>query len=168
MKFIYIVLIIVAIAAVWGYMQGLVKQIGSVAGVIGAAVACRLFGAAVAQAFAGDSSEAPSGFYVVLAYLAVAAGAFFLVWLLGRMLRGVIHGAHLGIIDRVAGAVYKAFLWLLVTSLVYNLYLCVYPEEMPQGSSKQWEQRLSDFAPCVLTSETAQQLFHTVKSTITE
>lgn len=166
MKFIYIVLIIVAIAAVWGYMQGLVKQLGSVAGIVGAAVACRLFGPAAARLFAGSGE--PGGFYTVLAYVAVGAAAFFLVWLLARMLRGVIHGARLGVVDRACGAVYKAFLWLIITSLVYNLYLTVYPEKVPSGSDQQWEQRVADFAPCVLTSETAQQLFHTVKSSISD
>lgn len=166
MNFLLVVLIILAIAAIWGYMQGLVRQIGSVAGIIGAALACRLFGPAAARLIAGD--EAPGGFQTVLAYLAVGAAAFLVVWLLARMLRGVIHGIHLGLIDRLGGAIYKAFLWLVVTSLVYNLYLCVYPDENPHGTDQRWEQTLADFAPRVLSSETAQQLFHTVKSSVTD
>lgn len=169
MTFIYIVLIIVAAAAVWGYIQGFVHQIGSVAGLLGAVVVCRVFGARVAGYACSDIAPGSDAtFITILSYLALAIVTYLAVWTIARMLRGLIHGLHLGIIDKLAGAIYKAALWLIVMSLLFNLYVCISPTHTPQPDTKGnvWSIRLLKFAPAVFGSDTAQELLGTVQNSL--
>ncbi len=170
MTFLYIVLIIVAAAAVWGWMQGLVNQIGSFAGLLVAIVICRVFGPKVADFACADIAPgSDSTFITILAYIALGIVTYLAVWTLVRMLRRMIHGLKLGIIDRFGGALYKALLWAIVISLTYNLYICVAPAHAPGGSSSEdvWKQRVLEFAPAVFGSDSAQDIFDTVNRSVT-
>jgi len=170
MTFLYIVLIIVAAAAVWGWMQGLVHQIGSFAGLLVAIVVCRVFGPkAAAFACADIAPGSDSTFISILAYIALGIVTYLAVWMLVRMLRRMIHGLRLGIVDKFGGALYKAVLWSIVISLIYNLYICVAPARAPESSSTEdvWKQRILEFAPAVFGSDSAQDIFDTVRQSVT-
>lgn len=143
-----ILIIIVAVAgAVVGFARGIIAQVGQIVAIIGSIVLCRLFGGTVASIFGS-----PDDFgNVIIAYAIVFVAGYLLIWLVARMLRGVIHTARLGIADSLAGAVFKTVQWLLIVSLAMNLYAAVGGDkEITDAPGKPWRSAVADFAPSVL------------------
>ncbi len=160
-------LIVVAGAALLGYRSGIVRQIGSFAGIIAAIIACRIFGPQLAGYWSRSASDASdTALYHILAYVVVAVLAYLAVVLVARMARNLIHGLHLGLLDRLAGALFKVLEWLLVCSLVYNVWVAVVPDSAPAAEDA-WQHRLLTLAPTVIGSETSQELIHGVGRAVT-
>lgn len=169
--FFYIVLVIIAAAAIWGFVQGFIHQVGSVAGLLAAVIVCRVFGTRVAEFACADIAPGSDAtFITILAFLALGLVTYLCVWLLARMAKGLVRGLRLGILDKIAGAVYKAFLWMIVVSLIYNVYVCVAPQSAPQDSNPDdvWKMRVLRFSPSVFGSESARKVIEQVQSAITE
>lgn len=170
MIFLYIILAILAAAAVWGYLQGFIQQIGSVAGLLAAVVVCRVFGSKVAAYVCADIAPGTdTTFITILSYIALGLVAYFGAWIVVRMVRGLVHGLKAGIIDKIAGAAYKALLWAVMISLAYNLYICVAPHSAPVSDAKEdvWKRRVLDFAPTIFGSESARAIFDEMHDAIT-
>lgn len=164
-----VIVIILLAAAVWGFMQGFVKQAGSAIGLFLAVVVCRLFGPALASYACSDvAPDSDITFITILSYLALGLLTYLGVWVVMRMARGIIHGVHLGIIDKIGGAIYKVLLWMIVISLVYNLYVCVAPQNAPSkyNSGDVWKIRVLHFAPSVFGSDSARKVIEEVQSTL--
>lgn len=152
--------ILTAGAALLGYRSGLVKQIGSLVGIIVAIIACRIFGPQLADYWTGSAQGASDqAVYYILAYAVVAIVAYLAVLLVARLVRGIIHGICLAFVDRLAGAVFKVFKWLLVCSLAYNIWVAFRPRSAP-AQEDVWAERLLSLAPTVIGSETAQDFIH--------
>lgn len=144
-----LILVVVGVAAVMGFSRGIIGQIGQIAGVIGGIIAARLFGARVAAFFAG--ADAPSAIDNVAGYVIVFLVAYFAVWLVAKFVRGTVRAVHLGIIDRLAGAVFKGALWLLMLSIALNLYIIVSgPDSTFDDPKAPWRAATVKFAPAVL------------------
>lgn len=144
-----LILVVVGVAAVMGFTSGVIGQIGQIAGVIGGIISSRMFGARLAAFFAGG--EAPSAFDNVAGYVVVFLLAYFALWLLARFIRGTVHAVHLGILDRLAGAVFKGALWLLMLSIALNIYIIVSGDDSGIHDPKApWRGATIKFAPAVL------------------
>lgn len=144
-----LILVVVGVAAIMGFTRGVIGQIGQIAGLIGGIIASRMFGARLAVFFAGG--ETPSAFDNVAGYVIVFLLAYFAVWLVARFVRGTVHAVHLGILDRVAGAVFKGALWLLMLSMVLNFYIIVSGDDAGLHDPKApWRSATVKFAPAVL------------------
>lgn len=134
-----IITIVVLGAAFLGYRKGLVMQLASLGAVVAAIIGCRLWGAELANLFAGPqpAEEATmQGTAVALGrhYLATVLGravlfsAIFIgVRVVARFCRSVTRAMHIGFLDRAGGALFCAFEWLLGLSLVFNLWLVLRP-----------------------------------------
>ncbi len=144
-----LILVVVGVAVIMGFTRGIIGQVGQIAGLIGGIIAARLFGSRLAAFFAGQ--EAPSAFDNVAGYVVVFLLAYFAVWLVARFIRGTVHAVHLGIIDRLAGAVFKGALWLLMLSIVLNMYIIVTGDDPVLHDPKApWRSATVKFAPTVL------------------
>ncbi len=144
-----IILVIVVIGGVIGFNKGIVSQAGQLLGIIAGIIAARLFGRGIADVFSG--SEAPGAFDTVCGYGLAFIGAYFLTWLVVRMVRKVIHTVHLGIIDRLAGALFKIAQWALGLSLAINFVLLVSgDDEDLHQPDKPWREAMVSFAPATL------------------
>lgn len=152
MNIIDIVLAVIVIAAaVTGAMRGIVKQLGTILGLIFAVVGCRLFGASVADWIVSPGS-AHVGLWRALVYIALFAAIFWGVSVLARMLTAMLSAVKLRILDRAGGAIFRVALWLLLTSLVLNVYLGVCPKDQPTFSNPAypWRSAVVKFAPNLL------------------
>ena len=148
MNAITIIIFVVAIAAlIYGYNRGIVREAGSLCAILLGIVACRLMGdtaTAIASEVLGASADDTMSHYA--AALLGNAALFVIVWLgvwaFARMLRGAVHTAHLGIVDRLCGSLFSAAKWLLVLSLLLNLIYIMAPHasmwgaDPPQGAIK--------------------------------
>lgn len=143
-----ILLAIVIIAAVTGAMKGLVLQIGTIAALLAAILVCRFFGGQVVTAVVSPHSEHAMLMTVmvyVLLFLTVYIGVFLLAKLLGATLSAV----HLRPFDRVAGALLRIATWLILTSIVLNVYFAVCPSDQSRflSPSKPWRAWVVNIAP---------------------
>lgn len=144
-----LILVVVGVGAVMGFTRGIIGQVGQIAGVIGGIIASRLFGSRLAAFFAGQ--DAPSAFDNVAGYVVVFLLAYLGIWLVARLVRGTVHAVHLGIVDRVAGAIFKGALWLLMLSMVLNFYIIVSGDVADLHNAKApWREATVRFAPAVL------------------
>ncbi|MBP3537854.1 MAG: CvpA family protein [Muribaculaceae bacterium] len=146
-----ILLFITVVALFTGAMKGFVHQLGTIAGVVLGILACRIFGDDVAAWFIGRGSEHADALRV-LAYICLFVVVFLSATLLGRLLGAILSAVKLRFIDRIGGALFRAALWLLVTSMLINVYLCIIPEDASRFNvpSKPWRGWVADFAPKVL------------------
>ena len=123
-----LVIIVVGVAAVLGFRKGIIAQAGQIAALVAGVAACRLFGTEAAHWIGTAGDKAPSTGDTVLGYAAVFLVFYFGVLLIAHLVRGVVHGVHLGILDRGAGALFKACLWTLLLSVALNIWAVVAPD----------------------------------------
>ncbi|MDE6270121.1 MAG: CvpA family protein [Muribaculaceae bacterium] len=125
--FTIVTILIALVGLVLGYRSGLVAQVGQIIGLLGAIVACRMFGP-VAMEWLGprDPSESSTALTAV-AYAITFLVVYFAVLFVVRLIRGVVRSVHLGVIDRIAGAIFRAFVYLLLFSIVLNVWAVVAP-----------------------------------------
>ncbi len=142
-------LLVVIVAAALGFRSGIIKQAGAIAAIIIAVVACRMFGADVTawMQSAMASSDTSPLLLTVLAHAGIFIVAYFAVTILAGLVHRVMHVAHLGIVDRVVGAVFKVALWCFVLSIALNVWAAFVPESRPDGV---WAKRVEALAPAVM------------------
>lgn len=132
---IIIILIIITLVAslIVGFRRGIVREVGSLCGIVLALLACRMFGDAATDVAATvmNVSEENSAFSHYAAAVVGHGTLFLLVWLgvyiVARLLRSAIHAVKLGILDRMIGALFCCVKWNLVLSLLLNLAHIVSP-----------------------------------------
>lgn len=145
------------IAIVWGAWVGLIRQLGSIAGIVLGILACRLFGDDAARWLASMAESGSSRtLLTVLAYIVVFLLAYFSAWAVARLVRAAAKKMQLGVLDRLCGAVFKLFLFIFCLSLALNLWAAIAPDLSPGG---RWAHRVEKVAPRILGSETARSLF---------
>lgn len=158
MVFTVILAIVLVAAAVVGWHKGAIRQIGSIAAVVGALVVCRSFGHLVVP-MVGDwlgVNEAGQSAWsdysaTMLAYAGLFMASWLVVWLLTRMIHQAINLVHLGIINSIGGSIFLVAKWALVASVILNLLKVVQPDAAIFHNLTGWQAWLtgvvSDFAP---------------------
>ncbi len=132
MTFIDIVILAVFIlSAVMGFRKGLIKQIGSVAAIFIALVACRVFGPQLSEivlASAGEDTSSMSRYCsMILANAAIYIVVYYAVIFVAHLLKTVTHTLMLGPLDRIGGALVNVIKWFMALSVALNLYITLFP-----------------------------------------
>lgn len=128
-----IIVIIFVAALIAGGSKGFVRQLGSFAAIIAAIIACRVFlpqATAVASRLLGvpaDGGDLNHYICVIAGGAALFLIVWMLVWLLSRMIHRAITAVKLGPVNAIAGSLFMAFKWMLVTSLALNAWMAVSP-----------------------------------------
>lgn len=135
--------------AIIGYYRGIITQGGQIAAVLLAITGARLAGGTLATLF--SSTPQPSAATTVVAYTLAFGICYLIVWTVVRMLRKVVETVHLGIIDRMAGAIFKSAQWCLMLSLALNLLIHISPQsDIVELRDKPFRQAVVSFGPAVL------------------
>lgn len=120
-----LVIVVAVVAAALGFRRGLIAQAGHIIALVGGIMACRMFGP---QVVAWLSPTAPSeATDTAIAYALTFLVAYFAIVLVARMIRGVVGAVHLGVLDRVAGAAFKTGVWMLILSVLLNVWAAIAP-----------------------------------------
>ncbi|MDE7427517.1 MAG: CvpA family protein [Muribaculaceae bacterium] len=122
----YIILGLIAWAAIYGWTKGLVKQAAQFAGVIVGIILCRLAVNPLAQILPGQGDTNKVLAYVI-AFLIGYAGML----LLGTAIRKLVRTLKLGVVDNLGGALFSICEWLIGVSLLLNLWQLVAPHSAP-------------------------------------
>lgn len=160
MTLIDIVIIVLAIAGAFvGWRKGLTGQMGALAGVIAAIILCRWFASDLANAFT-KPDDAPHTILLhsVLAYVILGVGAYVAVRIIARFVTTVTKVLHLSVINRLAGAAFGAFEWLLGFSLLLNMWMAVFSDTELRSSNHAVSDAVMNLGPMVLDSKTVQDI----------
>ena len=147
-----IVLLFIALCAVvTGAIKGFVHQMGTIAGLIGGILACRIFGEDVATWAVARGTE-NAGLLRALVYCGLFLVVFLSLSLVARLLGAILSAIKLRALDRVGGAVFRLALWMLIVSLLLNVYLGICPNDKGRFhvASKPWRGIVADMAPKLL------------------
>lgn len=156
-----VILIIVGVclvvAAVTGFMRGFIAQIGQIAGLVVGIIASRVFSPRIFAYFGMNETDSASTAVEVIVYVVVFLAAFFVTVFIARMVRGVAHAVALGLLDRIAGAIFKVIKWAFFLSLFYNLLLfCGFAKHADKSHDGPWAERFEKFAPTLIDFAAAE------------
>ncbi len=121
-----IILIVFVGAVAYGFYRGVIVQVGAVAAILFAVVLCRLGGEPLAEFIAGD--DAPSSLDLVVAKVIAFVVGYLSVRVVASLFKKATHALSLGGLDRLGGVVFSLFQWMLVLSLLINLWLVIKPD----------------------------------------
>ena len=148
----YIILAILVIGAVTGAMKGFLNQLGAIAGFVLGIVVARLFGGDVAAYLVPSGCEYES-LFKMLVYVLLFIIVLLSVRLIAGMFSKALSAVNIRGIDRVAGAVFRVGVWLVVMSLAANLCFAVSPDTrrvFAPSPSKPWRSAVADTAPALM------------------
>ena len=159
----WILILIVAGGAFYGWHRGIIAQIGSLIGIIAAIIICQVFAGSIAESFnsPGDTAQTRL-FHTVLTYVLIFMACYIGARMLSRVFSGTISALNLGGIDNIAGAVFKVLEWVLIYSIFLNLWIMVMPRTDIRSSRSSLTRTVLNFAPQVLGSKTASEVFSSV------
>lgn len=148
-----VIILAVFVGAVgFGFYRGLIVQVGAVAALFFAVVLCRLGGDQLARVIAGDGEV--STLDIVVAKVIVFIVGYLTVRAVASLCKKITHALSLGGLDRLAGVVFSLFQWMLVLSLLLNLWLVIKPgaslAEMSTLANGHAAEAILRLAPAVL------------------
>lgn len=109
-------LIILAAAAVFGFRKGIITQVCGIAGILlGILLAFRFSNRLAGWLNVGE------GFSWLLSFIIILLVVILVLYLAGRLVRKVVHGIGLGIIDRIGGLALGVVKWGLILSLLIGI-----------------------------------------------
>lgn len=123
----YIVLVLLLVMVIWGFVRGLVCQLGDVAALVLGVIGSHLWGAACSRWLQGVFSISTLACDLI-AYI----GLFLLIYLTIRIVASFIKSltklVRLGWIDAMCGGIFGACKLLLFASIIINVLLFLLPD----------------------------------------
>lgn len=124
-----ILIIVLAASLIYGAIKGVISQIASLGGIITGIIACRLLGPAVGpwlmQVMPGTFSSVATA--RIVGYILLFLLVYFTVGAIASLMRKFTKAILLGWLDHLLGAVFACFKWLLILSIILNLWHMVWP-----------------------------------------
>lgn len=165
-----IVIILVFIgSAAYGFWKGIVVQVGAIAAVVMGILACRLFGDEATRFLGGmlgsvsDSPELSHYIVSVTAYVVLFVLGYVLTRALASFVKTVVNALFMGAVDRILGALFSIFQWMLITSIVLNIWQIIDSSRNVVSLSSlahgKIAQAILDLAPAVFGFEKFPNLF---------
>ena len=144
-------LFIALCAVVTGAIKGFVHQMGTIAGLLFGILACRIFGSDLADWAVSRGTE-HAGLLRAMVYCGLFLVVFLCLACVARLLGAILSSIKLRGIDRIGGAVFRLALWMLIVSLLLNVYLGICPNDRSRFEvpSKPWRGIVVDMAPKLL------------------
>lgn len=137
-----IILILVFVFSAWlGFRKGIITQLGAVAAIVIAIIACRILGPQIESMVMGshpDWQTSSVSHYTVsiVTNCVIYLLAYYGVLIAARLMRTVSHAVLLGPLDRLAGAAFSVAKYFLLVSLLLNLYIAVFPDTKLLSASR--------------------------------
>ncbi|MFI3239271.1 MAG: CvpA family protein [Bacteroidales bacterium] len=127
-----IILVIIGIGLVRGGIMGLIKQLGSLVGIILGVIGCNIYGGQMTSLMSGwfpSLLEMNYGSTIVsmLSHTLLFVIIYWALTLIALLLRSVTNALALGLFDKILGAVLCAFKYLLALSIILNIWMMLFP-----------------------------------------
>lgn len=151
-------------ALIYGLYKGFIAQLASIGGLILGIVACRLF-----HQHAGNlmMSLFPTAFTsettaVITGSLLLFIVVYFFIAAFARLLKRLTHALCIGWADRLLGGVASVFKWMLLSSIIINIWYFIAPESPVFTSA-----HVMDGRPFKAVTELAPKIFGIISEQIT-
>lgn len=126
-----VILVVFVVSVVLGFRKGLIVQAGSLGGLLLGVLLCHIGSDWMAAVIAGTDGAghqaAPTYTDCVLANIILFLAGYLGVRLVAHFFKTAAHALSLGALDRIGGAVFYCFEWMLGLSLLLNLWLTIKP-----------------------------------------
>lgn len=162
MWFDIICLIIVLAGFVIGYRRGFLAQMGIVLGILGGIICCNLFAGQLAEKLSGSAdNNSTSILNHVMAYVIIFVGCYILGRIIGSSLSKGTRSLKIGFVDNVLGAAFKTLEYILVFSIVLNVWISVFPSTKFFSNYTGVKSFVLGFAPTLYGSPAVTDLYST-------
>ena len=143
-----VILLVIAAGIIAGFLSGLAKQIASLAAIFIGVVVTRAFGteftgivtAAVPELATSDGVAAS-----IIAHIVLFCFVYLSVRLLGFLLKSIVSTLRLGFFDKIGGMIFCPFKYLLVLSIVLNIWLIISPKSPLISTSKLMDGKVCEY-----------------------
>lgn len=160
-----VIIAVIIASAIYGYLKGILSQIGGLTGILVGIICCRLFGSAFAtflnNTFSASSTSQASTEFLnnVVAYVVIFVISYVGMRFVASLMTTVLKHVKLGSINKIAGAVFTSVQGLLILSIALNIWIAIFPEtKLVKSSTGIATETIVNFAPDILGSETAQEI----------
>ena len=164
-----VALVTIALAVIAGFRKGMRRQVPSFVATLIATICARLFmpplSTMLAEAFPFARGTLEAGYI----YSLMAASFIFLaVFLIFKLALGLVWRAlrigEGGVLNSIAGAIFKLFLYLMFLSIGYNMLICINPRSVVlkciDNGDGNIVSEVVTVAPAILGTESPQSLCH--------
>lgn len=164
MWFEVICLLVVLAGIVFGYKRGILVQLGKFAGILGGIIFCNVFANSLAEKFYSEYDEPTDVLLVhVMAYVIIFIASYIVGSCFGSVFNKLTRKVHLGIIDKLAGAIFNVLEYLLALSIFFNVWVSLFPDSKIHEDMEGTKAFVFDFAPTILGSETVSEFFNSMQ-----
>ncbi len=150
-----IIIVLVAVVCLFfGYRKGIISQLCSLIAIVIGVLACQAFGdeaTKIVGACTGVdiANHSTQGYFAVavVAHVGLFLVVWLGVWLVSHLINATIRVAHLSEINSFLGAPFMSFKWLLVISILLNVWKAIVPQSTVFDQSGVVVNRLVELAP---------------------
>ena len=163
MIFDLVCLFIVLAGAVIGYRKGVISQVGSVCGVFLGIICCNVFAKVLAERFISPEDSLGTIMMVnAMCYAMIFVICYLLGRLSGKFISHVVKALGLGRINHICGSIFAMFEYVLVFSLMLNVYIGIFPDTSLTSNYEGVKKFVLNLAPDVLGSETFGDIYNSL------
>ena len=119
-----IIVVILLFALIRGFIQGLIRQLFSIAGFILGIIAAHLFAGKLAP-YLSDFFNTSLSFMHPLSFFLIFMAAVIISSIIGRLFHHLIAFAALGALNRISGMIVSSLKYAIVIGLLLNLYAAI-------------------------------------------
>lgn len=116
----FIIVLIVLVGALYGLIRGIFRQLGSLGGLVMGILVARLFGRPFGSLLQ-QMFDMPTGVSRIVAYSLLFLVVYLVCLQLMKLVHHISHQVALGWLDRLGGALFGAFKYLVILSIVLNI-----------------------------------------------
>lgn len=156
MIFDIIIILAAVVALILGFRKGIISQLCSLIAIVMGVLACQAFGddatRLVAACTGTDISAHGQSYYAcaVVGHVGLFIIVWLGVWLVSRLTSATVRVAHLSQIDSWLGAPFMCFKWVLIISILLNVWKAIVPSSTLMEQAGPVTERVAAFAPWLL------------------
>lgn len=124
-----VIIIVLGVCLIRGVFRGLIKELSSIIGVFGGFYAAYTYYPDVAVRLSGWISN--TSYLNILSFLIVFCGVFFIIGVLGVIIKYILNIAFLGWLDRIFGGGFGIFKGILIVSVLLIAFTAFLPKGAP-------------------------------------
>ncbi len=128
-QFDILIVIIFGFCLIRGFFRGFIKEVSSVIGVLGGFYAAYTYYMDFSKLLSGWISD--KSYLYIISFLIVFCGVFFIISIIGVVIKYILNIAFLGWIDRICGAGFGIIKATLITSILLITLTSFLPKGAP-------------------------------------
>lgn len=124
-----VIIVILGFCVIRGIFRGLIKELSSIVGVLAGFIAAYTYYREVAAMLSNLVSD--SAYLNILSFLIIFCVIFFMISIMGVLIKYLLNIAFMGWFDRVCGAIFGMTKGLLIVSVLFIIFTTFLPKRDP-------------------------------------